>query len=320
MILRTIKKGMICGFLVALSSVLAAGQQQQMTRQQFSRLSLPARAAYFESTILAAANSEGVDPKLLWTIAYNETRFRPWLTSNKGAQGLMQFIPGTAARFDLRNPYDPSAAIRAAARYVGYLSRTVGNRLDSVLAAYNAGEGTVLAYQQGKPLRIGTKTINAGGQRTVGGVPPYSETISYVGRGLKVFRWLESRGMFPNASPKANFPDVISASIERVPLLDFELAAIPQVKTEGPQKPRILRTSLATQKFDNTPRDKREDPIPLNLEVYYDPRSGKRYLLNSERGRMEKLDENGPVIIAPNIRADVSSPARSIYVGSPAKK
>ncbi len=305
---------MTCGVLVALFSVLAAGQQQQMTRQQFSRLSLPARAAYFESTILAAANSEGVDPKLLWTIAYNETRFRPWLTSNKGAQGLMQFIPGTAARFDLRNPYDPSAAIRAAARYVGYLSRTVGNRLDSVLAAYNAGEGTVLAYQQGKPLRIGAKTINAIGQRTVGGVPPYTETVGYVGRGLKIFRWLESRGMFLDASQKANFPEVISAYIERVPLLDIEFGPITPVKTQGPEKSRILRTSLSTQKFDNTPRDKREDLAPLNVEVYYDPRSGKRYLLKSESGKMEKLDETGPVIITPNTRADVSSPARSTFV------
>ena len=314
MILPTIKKGILCLVLVAVNTVLVAGQEQQMTRQQFSRLSLPMRAAYFESTILAAANSEGVDPKILWTIAYNETRFRPWLTSNKGAQGLMQFIPGTAARFDLGNPYNPSDAIRAAARYVRYLSRTVGSRLDSVLAAYNAGEGTVLAYQQGKPLPIGAKIINTGRQRTLGGVPPYIETISYVGRGLKVFRWLESRGMFPNASQKANFPAEISSSIERVRLFDPELGAANAVKVQGSKKPLILRTSLTTQKFENNPREKREDPAPLNLEVYYDPRSGKRYLLNAERGRMEKLDEAGPVIITPNIRADVSSPARSTFV------
>ena len=163
----------------------------------------------------------------------------------------MQFIPGTAARFDLRNPHDPTAAIRAAARYVRYLSRTVGNRLDSVLAAYNAGEGTVLAYQQGKPLRIGEKTINAGRQRTVGGVPQYTEIIGYVGRGLKIFRWLESRGTFLEASQKANFPEVISASIESVPLFDLELGAIPPVRMQGPESPafselRSLRKNSKT--------------------------------------------------------------------------
>jgi hypothetical protein len=51
-------------------------------------------------------NAEGVDPNVLWTIAYNETRFRPWLTSPKNAKGMMQFIPATAVRFDLSDPYN----------------------------------------------------------------------------------------------------------------------------------------------------------------------------------------------------------------------
>ncbi len=71
----------------------------------------------------------------------------------------------------------------------------------------------------------------------VGGVPPYTETIGYVGRGLKIFRWLESRGTFLEASQKANFPEVISASIESVPLFDLELGAISPVRTQGPESP-----------------------------------------------------------------------------------
>lgn len=63
------------------------------------------RARLFEPTIERAAKSEAVDPLILWTIAYNETRFRPWLRSPKNAQGLMQFMPATAARFRLANPY-----------------------------------------------------------------------------------------------------------------------------------------------------------------------------------------------------------------------
>ncbi|MBK7510682.1 MAG: transglycosylase SLT domain-containing protein [Chloracidobacterium sp.] len=108
-----------------------------------------------------AARSEGVDPLILWTIAYNETRFRPWLTSPKNAQGLMQFMPATAARFGLANPYEPSSSLLAAAKYVKYLGRLFDGKLESVLAAYNAGEGTVSAYLHGRELRVNGRVINA---------------------------------------------------------------------------------------------------------------------------------------------------------------
>lgn len=141
------------------------------------------QAALFERTIADAARKEGVDPLVLWTIAYNETRFRPWLTSSRRAQGLMQFIPATAARFGLADPYEPTASIHAAARYVKYLGRLFDWRLDSVLAAYNSGEGTVAAYLYGKAFRSNGRLINASGSRTEGGVPPYQETLNYVSRG-----------------------------------------------------------------------------------------------------------------------------------------
>jgi soluble lytic murein transglycosylase-like protein len=110
------------------------GQTTVLTRAQFSRFSLLNRARFFEPTISRIAAEEVVDPYLLWTIAYNETRFRPWLKSYAGAEGLMQFIPATAARFNLPNPYLPEPAIRAAARYVRFLSNRFGGRIDSILA------------------------------------------------------------------------------------------------------------------------------------------------------------------------------------------
>ena len=185
MYFRSVKWLLLLAVFAAFASVDRAQSPRQLTTREFSRFNVLTRASYFEQSILNAAKAEGVDPKILWAIAYNETRFRPWLTSNKGAKGLMQFIPATAARFDLRDPYDPAASITAAARYVKYLSRAFGGRLDSILAAYNAGEGTVLAYLNGRPLRTGSKIINAGGGTTIGGVPPYTETTGYVGRGLK---------------------------------------------------------------------------------------------------------------------------------------
>lgn len=96
------------------------GQTTVLKRREFSRFSTLERARFFEPTISRIASEERVDPYLLWTIAYNETRFRPWLKSPAGAEGLMQFIPSTAFRFGLLNSYQPEPAIRAAARYVRF--------------------------------------------------------------------------------------------------------------------------------------------------------------------------------------------------------
>lgn len=187
----------LCGILVlGLSSFAGLSHSQGdrlLDRREFAKLDVMARAAYFEKSIAAAAKKEGVDPLLLWTIAYNETRFRPWLTSPKNARGLMQFIPATAARFGLRDPYEPVSSIFAAARYVRVLSEMFDGRMDSILAAYNAGEGTVSAYLNGYSLRSGKKQINSSRLRTPGGVPPYSETRTYVRRGLGVYKALQRK-------------------------------------------------------------------------------------------------------------------------------
>ncbi len=164
------------------------------------------RARFYEASIEKAAKSEGVDPLILWTIAYNETRFRPWLTSPKNAQGLMQFMPATAARFGLANPYEATSSLFAAARYVKYLGRRFDWKLESVLAAYNAGEGTVSAYIQGRELRTNGKLINGSRLRTANGVPPYKETIGYVSQGVKVYRWLKEQGRLSSFSQSEQIP------------------------------------------------------------------------------------------------------------------
>lgn len=199
------------------------GQSTVLTKSQFSRFSLLKRAQFFEPTIARIAAEEAVDPYLLWTIAYNETRFRPWLSSPAGAEGLMQFIPATAARFNLLNPYHPESAIRAAARYVRFLSARFGGRIDSILAGYNAGEGAVDAYLTGKPNPNGKKIINANGIKTVGGVPPYQETTAYVARGLVIYRILRERQMFPGAIVTSIYPLAVSESVARVFLRDPEI-------------------------------------------------------------------------------------------------
>lgn len=199
------------------------GQATLLSRRQFSRFSVVERARFFEPTISRIAFEEGVDPYLLWAIAYNETRFRPWLRSNAGAEGLMQFIPATAARFDLYNPYQPEPAIRAAARYVRLLQKRFGGRIDSILAGYNAGEGAVDAFSSGKSIRAGDKIINGRGIKTIGGVPPYRETVGYVARGLIIYRLLRARQVFPGAFQMFVYPPAVSQSVARAFLNEPEL-------------------------------------------------------------------------------------------------
>ena len=128
------------------------------------------RAVVYHPAIRVAAARYAVDPHLLWTIAYLETRFRPELISTKGARGLMQFIPATGRRYGLlthSDLHDPLRSIDAAARYVRDLNVMFDRRIDLVLAGYNAGENAV---------------INSGYR-----VPRYRETRSYVARGVWIF-------------------------------------------------------------------------------------------------------------------------------------
>jgi soluble lytic murein transglycosylase-like protein len=164
--------------LVAFSAVAKA----QLRQPQSSVLQ---RARSYEPYLQEAAAKYGVEARLLWVIAYLETRFNPLAVSHKGARGLMQFMPATAARWGLQHPHDPIAAIDAAARYVRYLQTSFGRKPELILAAYNAGEIAVAAYLTGRAIRIGNKVINPANRKT-GGIPPYRETQNYVATGLQL--------------------------------------------------------------------------------------------------------------------------------------
>ena len=142
--------------------------------------SLQERSRQLESFILESSRRYGIDARILKSVCYIESRFRLDAVSPKGARGPTQFMPETAARYGLKNPNDPKAAIDAAAHYLRDLLIRFNGRLDLALAAYNAGEGTVESFQTGKPLRLSNgKIINPRGVIT-GGLPPYSETRNYV--------------------------------------------------------------------------------------------------------------------------------------------
>ncbi len=149
------------------------------------------RAKAYEADLIDASAKYGLDSRLLWAIAYLETRFNHKLVSRKGARGLMQLMPSTAARFGVTNPHDPKKAIDGAARYARYLMKRFNGRLDLTLAAYNAGEGAVEAYLAGGSIRVGNRVINPA-RRITGGVPPYRETRRYVEVGLIILAKIES--------------------------------------------------------------------------------------------------------------------------------
>lgn len=104
----------------------------------------------------------GVDPYLIFCVMEQESHFNARALSPKGAMGLMQLMPGTAARFGVRRSFDPAQNIAGGTRYLKQLMAKFNNRVDLVLASYNAGEGAVVRF----------------GHR----VPPYRETRNYVKR------------------------------------------------------------------------------------------------------------------------------------------
>jgi soluble lytic murein transglycosylase-like protein len=159
-----------------------------------------ARATLYEPLIASAAQRYNVDPRLLWTIAYLESRFTQGAISYKNgkacAYGMMQFTVPTAARYGLKNPHDVRAAVDAAARYVRDLQMRFGGRGDLILAAYNAGEGTVEAFRAGKRLVLpNKKIINPAGIQT-GGIPPYQETRKYVERANTIYQSISRAALF----------------------------------------------------------------------------------------------------------------------------
>ncbi len=115
-----------------------------------------------DTFIVESSKRNSVDPLLIYSIMHQESSFKQRAMSHKGARGLMQLMPPTAARFGVRNIWDPKQNIEGGTRYMRFLLDMFAGDVKLALAGYNAGEGAVLKY----------------GYR----VPPYSETREYVRR------------------------------------------------------------------------------------------------------------------------------------------
>lgn len=94
---------------------------------------------YLSAIIDEAAAKYRVDPNLIAAMAFRESRFDANAVSSRGAQGIMQLMPRTAAAMGVRNPLDPRDNVFGATRYLATLLDRFHGNVDMTLAAYNAG-------------------------------------------------------------------------------------------------------------------------------------------------------------------------------------
>ena len=116
-------------------------------------------AADLKSMAVDAAQKNGVDPAVFQSLIHTESGWNPNAQSNKGAQGLAQLMPSTAASLGVTNPLDPAQSLQGGAKYLKQMLDMFGNDYTKAVAAYNAGPGAV---------------------QRANGIPPYQETMSYV--------------------------------------------------------------------------------------------------------------------------------------------
>jgi len=130
-----------------------------------SRLHLPsiANPAEYEQIIRTSADKYGVSASLIKAVIHAESGYDPNAVSPKGASGLMQLMPGTARSLKVSNSFDPKDNVEGGVKYLRFLLDTFRGDVSLALAAYNAGLNKVARF---------------------GGIPPYTETRTYVNRVL----------------------------------------------------------------------------------------------------------------------------------------
>ncbi len=178
-----------------------------------------ARRQQLEKVIEKYALKYGVDQDLVWAVIRQESGFNPQAVSPKGAMGLMQLMPGTAALMGVADAYDVEQNIAGGVKYLERCLSQFNEDVGLALAAYNAGPDNVVKYQ---------------------GCPPFPETQQYVASVLKAYAGgempadLRLLGASPVMAAEVPNPMRAAGLAWRVPLPRFHIAT-PQVKLSPPR-------------------------------------------------------------------------------------
>lgn len=202
----------------------------------------PKLIAYFEVSpgfrsvkhlLREASAHHDVDYELLKALIATESGFDAGAVSPKGAIGLMQVMPATAARYGVsadrrvsieQKLADPATNIRAGASYLGYLIRLFPGQLELALAAYNAGEGAV--------------------QRAGNRIPNYRETQNYVSTVMQLYNLLKPPAALaptrPGPSRQPTFPAPLGGAVGRGNMIPSSLYPMPASEAPAAAQPRDL--------------------------------------------------------------------------------
>jgi hypothetical protein len=152
------------------------------------------------------ATRHRVPPRLVAAVIAVESEFNPRAVSRRGAQGLMQLMPATAAHLDVQDSFDTRENIEGGVRHLRVLMDRYRNDLPLVLAAYNAGDTAVLAYR---------------------GVPPYRETRQYVIRVLRRYDREAARAAAIRIYGAGSTPTRSDRPVLRTQLMSYPGASYP---------------------------------------------------------------------------------------------
>jgi hypothetical protein len=161
------------------SADIASFEKEDVVLRQ---VSAPPPSDAVDTLVSDACDRNNLDPDLVNSLIAAESGFNPKAVSRKGAQGLMQLMPNTAAALGVQDAMNPAANVEGGTRYLRELLERFQYDLAKALAAYNAGPQRVQQY---------------------GGLPPYPETVAYVRRILRDLRTKKSAQMSSQPVPES---------------------------------------------------------------------------------------------------------------------